>query len=80
MLHIRAWACESALFRYMHTNRTKALGQQDRCDQGWSALYLLYVAVCGLPHVIELDHTGQGLPGQLEEEKTGLVVIATALT
>lgn len=31
--------------------------------------YLLYISICGLPHVIILNNTRQGLPGQLEKER-----------
>lgn len=31
--------------------------------------YLLYISVCGFPHVVILNNTGQRLPGELWEEK-----------
>lgn len=38
-------------------------------------VYLLYISVCGLPHVVILNNTRQGLPGQLERKRGHKIII-----
>lgn len=40
-----------------------------------SDVYLLYVSVRGLPHVVILNNTRQGLPGQLQRESKDTIII-----
>lgn len=40
-----------------------------------SDVYLLYVSVRGLPHVVILNNTRQGLPGQLQRERKDTIII-----